>query len=426
MISKEPHTTFTLDNGMRVIHIPTHSNVAYCGMAIDAGTRDERADEQGIAHFCEHILFKGTRKRKAWHILNRMDSVGGDLNAYTNKEEIMVYAAFMKEHLDRAVELLADIVFNSTFPQHEINKEREVIIEEIKSYKDSPAELIFDEFEDIIFAHHPLGHGILGEPDAVRHFASEDAFRFSQRLFVPENTVFFVAGKYAPERVINTIKKHCAHLTSEVEDSLFRDGDTRGSVLHGNKWRLPLSDYFPQKITHHKKTHQAHVMIGCRAYPANDPKRIALYFLNNLIAGPGMNSILNLALREHTGLVYTVESALTNYTDTGTFSVYFGCEKQDVEKCTDIIMNEFRQLAETPLSSRRIQSALKQITGQIGVACDNMENYSLDTAKAFLHYNRFEGINDTLRHLRTLTPEQLQQVAGELFREDHLSMLIYR
>ena len=426
MINKEPHTTFTLDNGMRVIHILTHSDVAYCGIAIDAGTRDERADEHGMAHFCEHILFKGTRKRKAWHILNRMDSVGGDLNAYTNKEEIMVYAAFMKEHLDRAVELLADIVFNSTFPQHEINKEREVIIEEIKSYKDSPAELIFDEFEDIIFAHHPLGHGILGEPEAVRRYGSEDAFRFSQRLFVPENTVFFVAGKYAPERVVTTIRKHCVHLSAKVDDALLHDGDTRGSVLHGNKWRQPLSDYSPQKITRHKKTHQAHVMIGCRAYPSNDPKRIALYFLNNLIAGPGMNSILNLALREHTGLVYTVESALTNYTDTGTFSVYFGCEKQDVEKCIDIIMNEFRQLAEAPLSSRRIQAALKQITGQIGVACDNMENYALDTAKAFLHYNRFEGINDTLRHLRTLTPELLQQVADELFREDHLSMLIYR
>ena len=396
---------------------PTH--VAYCGIAIDAGTRNEQPSEQGMAHFCEHIMFKGTQKRRAWHILNRMEAVGGDLNAYTNKEETVVYAAFMKEHLARATELIADVVFNSTYPQHEIDKEAEVIVEEIESYNDTPSELIFDEFEDIIFKGHPLGHDILGTKEKVRSFRTEDAIQFTQRLYRPERMVFFVFGNYAFERVKKTAEKYLQNHSSR-------------STLHASPSTLHVSPSTfhasskGETIVRNKGTHQAHVMMGCPAYPSNDKKRVALYFLNNLIGGPGMNSILNIALREHHGLVYTVESSLTNYTDTATFAIYFGCDAEDVEKCLRIVRKELDKLMQTPLTKRQFEAAMKQIRGQIGVACDNFENYALDMAKSFLHYNKFEGVEDTFQHLNQLTPELLQEVAQDLFSEQNLTTLIFQ
>lgn len=396
---------------------PTH--VAYCGIAIDAGTRNEQPSEQGMAHFCEHIMFKGTQKRRAWHILNRMEAVGGDLNAYTNKEETVVYAAFMKEHLARATELIADVVFNSTYPQHEIDKEAEVIVEEIESYNDTPSELIFDEFEDIIFKGHPLGHDILGTKEKVRSFRTEDAIQFTQRLYRPERMVFFVFGNYTFERVKKTAEKylqnHSSRSTLHVSPS----------TLHASPSTFHASSK-GETIVRNKGTHQAHVMMGCPAYPSNDKKRVALYFLNNLIGGPGMNSILNIALREHHGLVYTVESSLTNYTDTATFAIYFGCDAEDVEKCLRIVRKELDKLMQTPLTKRQFEAAMKQIRGQIGVACDNFENYALDMAKSFLHYNKFEGVEDTFQHLNQLTPELLQEVAQDLFSEQNLTTLIFQ
>lgn len=417
--------TITLDNGLRVIHLPSPTDVVYCGLAIDAGSRDERDDEHGIAHFCEHLIFKGTRKRRSWHIINRMDSVGGDLNAYTNKEETVVYAAFTRPHFARAVELIADIVFHSTFPQHEIDKEVEVIAEEIESYNDSPAELIFDRFENMIYKDHPLGHDILGEAKRVRRFTTEDAFSFTRRYYRPENMVFFVFGHLPFSRVVQTVERFCGGLPEWGIDTLPDEGDTRGSVVRGDKWRRPLPEYLPVRLTENRSTHQAHVMLGGRAYPSNDERRIAMYFLNNLIAGPSMNTILNIALREHKGLVYTVESTLTNYTDTGTFGLYFGCDNGEVERCLAIIRKEFDKLIAAPMSQRRLQAALKQMEGQIHVACDNFESYALDMAKSFLHYNLFEGIDDTVAQISALTPELLQQTAKEMLSEDRLSVLVY-
>lgn len=415
----------TLDNGLRVIHLPSPTNVAYCGIAIDAGSRDERDSEHGIAHFCEHLLFKGTHKRKAWHIINRMDSVGGDLNAYTNKEETVIYAAFTKEHFSRAVELIADIVFQSAFPQHEIDKEVEVIAEEIESYNDSPSELIFDQFENLIYENHPLGHDILGKADRVRQFTTADALSFIRRYYRPENMVFFVFGHLPFSRVVSTVEKYCSSVPQWSLDGLLCDTDTHGSVFGGDKWRQPLQAYLPVKKRDSRATHQAHVMMGGRSYPSSDERRIAMYFLNNIIAGPSMNTMLNIALREHNGLVYTVESSLTNYTDTGTFGLYFGCDNKDVERCMDIIRKEFDKLISTPLTQRQMQAALKQMKGQILVACDNFESYALDMAKSFLHYNIFEGIDDTLSQLSALTPELVQQTAKEMLADESLSALVY-
>lgn len=421
----EKFNTYTLSNGLRIIHRTSPTDVAYCGMAIDAGTRDEEETEYGIAHFCEHMMFKGTKKRKAWHVLNRMEIVGGDLNAYTNKEETVVYAAFLKEHLARAVELISDVVFNSTYPQHEIDKEAEVIIDEIESYNDSPSELIFDQFENIIYNGHPLGHDILGTPERVRSYTTRDAIRFVRRMYRPQNMIFFVFGDFGFKQVVNIVKKHCGNIViNEPED--MPSGDTHGDVFTGNKWRQPLPEYVPKRVEENRGTHQAHVMLGCRAYPSDDERRIALYLLNNIIAGPGMNSCLNVALREHHGLVYTVESSLTNYTDTGTFGIYFGCDPKDVEQCIRIVRKELDRLMAAPMSTRRLQALLKQIKGQIGVACDNFENYALDMAKCFLHYNKFEGMEETFSRLSALTPEFICQVAKETFVAENISIIIYK
>ena len=409
-------SSYTFPNGLRLIHMPSPTDVAYCGMAIDAGTRDEEPSELGMAHFCEHMLFKGTQHRRAWHILNRMEAVGGDLNAYTTKEETFVYAAFMREHLERAVDLLLDVTFASTYPQHEIDKEAEVIVEEIDSYKDTPSELIFDDFENLLFAGHPLGHDILGTPERVRSFRTADALRFTRRLYRPERMVLFVFGKYDFKKVQTVISRQLnKHLSPSDNVS-----------IHFSRPIQPIQPIQPIHKTRTLHTHQAHVMMGCRGYSSDDKRRIALYFLNNLIGGPGMNSLLNVALREHKGLVYTVESTLTNYTDTSTFSIYFGCDPDDVERCIQIVRKELYRLAQQPLTTTRFQAAMKQTQGQIGVACDNFENYALDMAKSYLHYNRFENLDDTFRQLQRLTPQQLQQVAQELFTDDNLSVLIYQ
>ena len=412
----EQFSTHTFSNGLRLIHMPSPTDVAYCGMAIDAGTRDEEPSEQGMAHFCEHMLFKGTQHRRVWHILNRMEAVGGDLNAYTTKEETFVYAAFMRQHLSRAVQLLLDVVFNSTFPQHEIDKEVEVIAEEIESYKDTPSELIFDEFENLLFHQHPLGHDILGKAERVRQFSTEDALRFVRRLYRPERMVFFVFGRYDFHKVIQIVEKELNTIQP----------NEKSKVSPFTRSINSIPTIIPFKTVHNQHTHQAHVMMGCRGYASNDERRIALYFLNNLIGGPGMNSLLNVALREHKGLVYTVESTLTNYTDTATFSIYFGCDNDDIERCIQLVNKELHRLAEVPLTQHRFDAAIRQIRGQIGVACDNFENYALDMAKSYLHYHKYEDVNDTCRQLDKLTPQTLQNVAADLFLADNLSILIYQ
>ena len=405
------YSTHTLFNGLRIIHAPSPTNVTYCGFAVDAGTRDELPHEQGMAHFVEHLIFKGTTRRKPWHILNRMENVGGELNAYTNKEETMIYSAFLKEHFSRAVELLADIVFHSTYPQQEIDKEVEVIIDEIQSYDDSPSELIFDDFEELIFPSHPLGRNILGKPDLLRSFKSEDALHFVGRYYKPTNMVFFVLGDIDFKKVVRTVEKYTSDIPySEVE----------------NYKRIAPQAYKPAILNVHKDTHQAHVMIGGRGYSAYQDQRTGLYLLNNILGGPGMNSRLNVSLREKRGLVYTVESNLTSYTDTGTFCIYFGCDLDDADYCTELVYKELKKMRNKKLTTSQLAAAKKQIIGQIGVAGDNFENNSLDMAKCFLHYKKYEEKEEVFRRIQELTSSQLLDIANEMFAEDYLSVLSYR
>lgn len=400
----------TLPNGLRIIHAPSLSKVAYCGFAIDAGTRDEAENEQGMAHFVEHLVFKGTKKRKAWHILNRMENVGGDLNAYTNKEETVVYAAFLTEHFNRALELLTDIVFHSTFPQREIEKETEVIIDEIQSYKDTPSELIFDDFEDLIFRGHPLGRNILGEPDLLRTFRTEDVLSFTHRHYQPQNMVFFVLGNLDFKKVIRNIEQQM-------------NGIEGVQVEHK---RTPPSLYIPEKLVINKDTHQAHVMIGSRGYNAYDDKRTALYVLNNILGGPGMNSRLNVELRERRGLVYNVESNLTSYTDTGAFCIYFGTDTEDMNTCLGLTYKELKKIREKKMTTLQLAAAKKQLIGQIGVASDNNENNALGMGKTFLHYHKYESQESIFHRIEALTAQQLWEVANEMFAEENLSTLIYQ
>ena len=323
------YNTHTLDNGLRIIHLPSDSKVVYCGYQINAGTRNEEPGEEGLAHFCEHVTFKGTERRKAWHILNCLESVGGDLNAYTNKEGTVYYSAILKEHIARAVDLLSDIVFHSVYPQAEIDKEVEVICDEIESYNDSPAELIYDEFENILFKGSSLGHNILGTAEQVRSVTTEDALRFTRKLYRPDNAIFFAYGDIDFKKLVKLVGRALADddsgkLAEEDCHADFADdadfsGDTgfagdENSITTeksvssvksvGPKNYLSVGEEIAgQTIVMQKNTHQAHVMIGTRAYDVNDDRRMPLYLLNNILGGPGMNAKLNLALREHNGLV---------------------------------------------------------------------------------------------------------------------------
>ena len=420
------YNTYTLDNGLRIIHLPSDSKVVYCGYQINAGTRNEEPGEEGLAHFCEHVTFKGTERRKAWHILNCLESVGGDLNAYTNKEGTVYYSAILKEHIARAVDLLTDIVFHSVYPQAEIDKEVEVICDEIESYNDSPAELIYDEFENIIFKGSPLGHNILGTAEQVRSFKTEDALRFTRKLYRPNNAIFFAYGDIDFKKLLRLLKKSFLSEERRVKSEKFNspEAQTQFNIQHSTF--NTQHSFEGQTIVMQKNTHQAHVMIGTRAYDVNDSRRMPLYLLNNMLGGPGMNAKLNLALREHNGLVYTVESTMVAYGDTGIWSIYFGCDEHDVKRCLRLVRKELDKFMQKPLSEAQLKAAKKQIKGQIGVACDNRENFALDFGKSFLHYGWEKNVDRLYEQVDEITAEQIQAVAQELFDKDRLTTLIFR
>ena len=420
------YNTYTLDNGLRIIHLPSDSKVVYCGYQINAGTRNEEPGEEGLAHFCEHVTFKGTERRKAWHILNCLESVGGDLNAYTNKEGTVYYSAILKEHIARAVDLLTDIVFHSVYPQAEIDKEVEVICDEIESYNDSPAELIYDEFENIIFKGSPLGHNILGTAEQVRSFKTEDALRFTRKLYRPDNAIFFAYGDIDFKKLVRLLKKSFLSEERRVKSEKFNspEAQTQFNIQHSTF--NTQHSFEGQTIVMQKNTHQAHVMIGTRAYDVNDDRRMPLYLLNNMLGGPGMNAKLNLALREHNGLVYTVESTMVAYGDTGVWSIYFGCDEHDVKRCLRLVRKELDKFMQKPLSEAQLKAAKKQIKGQVGVACDNRENFALDFGKSFLHYGWEKNVDRLYEQVDEITAEQIQAVAQELFDKDRLTTLIFR
>lgn len=410
------YNLYQLANGLRIIHRPIESQVVYCGYQINAGTRDEQPGEEGLAHFCEHATFKGTSRRKAIDILKCLDGVGGDLNAFTNKEETVYHAAILRNHFPKAADLLTDMVFHSTYPKVEIEKEKEIICDEIESYNDSPAELIYDEFENMVFGGHQLGHSILGTSEQLRSYSHEDISRFAARHYRPDNAVFFAYGDLDFDKMAKTLEKATAGFpdrTPSMEDA-----------IASNMQSLP--EYKAREIVIENNTHQAHVMIGNRTYGAHDDRRTALYLLNNILGGPAMSARLNLSLRERNGLVYTVESAMTTYSDTGQWSVYFGCDKHDISKCCRLVTKELQRMIDKSLSSKQIETAKKQIKGQIAIACDNKESFALDFGKSFLHYGWLKDTDRLFAKIDQLTAYDIQQVAQEVFAADRLSTLIIK
>ena len=474
------YQTYTLSNGLRIICARSESEVAYCGIAVDAGTRDELPGEDGLAHFVEHLSFKGTLRRSARQIITRMESVGGDLNAFTDKEETVYYCTTLRQHLGRALELLLDITLCSTFPQQEVEREVEVVIDEIESYNDQPSELIYDEFESLLFPGHPLGRNILGSADPLRQFVSSDLQRFVRRLYRPERMVLFVYGRVDIEEVVRMVERSLftasppaqapspfppslrspiadARLaiapTLEHELALLRgEGEAEAekatsssSALRGEAEKATSSSSVlrgeVEKATSNspllgeglgvrlftvsRSTHQAHVMIGTRTFAATDPRYYALFLLNNLLGGPAMSSRLNTSLRERHGLVYSVESNMASYTDAGLWRVYFGCDHHDVKRCSRLVVRELKRLCDAPLSQRTLDAARRQMKGQLGIAWDNPESVAIGMAKRFLHYGTTLTMAQQMERLDALTPDILWQTAQDILSPDGMTMLAF-
>ena len=417
----------TLSNGLRIVHKHSDSAVGYCGFMVDCGSRNELSPElYGIVHFIEHIIFKGTKNRDSWHINNRMESVGGELNAFTTKEETTFYAAFLHEDFSRACELLCDLVCNATAPQHELEHEQDVVIEEIESYLDTPTELIFDEFENRVFASHPLGHNILGSEATVHGFDSKRCLDFIDQHYTPDRMVFFSYGKTPFNRVINTVERFfhneraargsASNTPATLSTKISTDVDNSSAVIN--------SIQNPEIIVH--DTHQAHVIIGARSYHIGSPKSAALAIINNLLGGPGMNSRLNRELREKRGLVYTVEGNISNDTDSGYQSIYFGCDPHDMRRCIDLCHNQLRKMYDTKMSPKQLQAAQKQLKGHIGVATANMENMAIAMAKNILRLGKVETIEETCARIDNVTCLQIQEVAYEVFAPEKLHCVVIR
>lgn len=400
---------FTLPNGLRVVHKPMDSAVSYCGFFIDTGTRDEKPNEHGIAHFIEHMLFKGTHKRKAYHIVNRMESVGGELNAYTNKEETVIYSIFLEPHFERAVELISDLVFNSEFPMTEIEKEAEVIIDEIHSYEDSPSDLIYDEFENLIYSGSELGHNILGTPESILTFDTEKVKNFVSEHYSPSNIVFFSLGKTNFSKIERIAKKYFGEIN---------DCNTKPIRLQ------PQAEVACHK-SEDKGTNQSHVIIGSYSYSIENPRKRILQLLNNILGGPGMNSRLNISLREKHGYVYGVESSSTYYTDTGLSTIYFGCDVKNRDRCINLVYKELKKLKDTALTSSQLYAVQKQFKGQIGISNDNKENLALSLGKSILRMNNFYTLDQIFKQVDSITSRQLLDVANEIYDENRLFSLIY-
>lgn len=402
--------SLTLNNGLRVVYAPSPTNTVYLGLALDAGTRDEKDGESGMAHFAEHLSFKGTDKRTSRQIITYMESVGGDLNAFTGKEETVYYCTCQKEHFSRAMDLLFDVVFHSKYPQEEMDKEVEVVIDEIESYNDSPSELIYDDFEAMLFQGHPLGRSILGNAERLRAYKTEDVQNYTSRLYVPSNAVLFVYGNVSEKEILRRIPDD---VLSEAGQRIVTD-------------ETILRPYAPQSKVIEKNTHQAHIMMGARAFGGMHPKHLALFLANNILGGPGLSSRLNLALREKRGLVYTVESTLTTYTDTGVWAIYFGCDHHDAEKCKRIVKRELQRLCDAPLSEKALNAAKRQIIGQIALSYDNFESVAIGMGKRMLHYGRTQTKEQFIARIQALTAEQVWDAAREIFNPENLTILEYR
>ena len=421
------NSQFSIANGIRVLHLADSMPISYVGVAIDTGTRDELPNESGMAHFVEHLLFKGTKRRRAWHIINWLESVGGQLDAYTTKEETYIYATVPTEYTERAIELLADIILNSTFPENEIEKERDVVLDEIQSYNDSPSELIYDEFEELLFPHDPIGRNILGTEQSLETFNSERIQAFVRRNYTPDRMVVFAMGNIKFDWLLKKVEKYFAPYSPPVLGGRAVGGG--GSQLSTFNFQLSTRQtpqpYTPAHRTTPRDTYQAHCIIGNRGIAMNTEERLTMLLLNNILGGPNMSSRLNLALRERNGLCYTIESNVTNYTDTGVWNIYFGCDPRNLAKAKRLCMQQLDLLCTKPLNDKQLATAKRQLRGQVLIGNQNKENLILGLSKAYLHGLELKTDNEHFRFIDSLTANDLQQLAQRIFNPNQLSSLTY-
>lgn len=405
----ENYTTHTLENGLRIIHMKQESSVSYCGVIVDVGSRDEKEDEYGMAHFIEHMLFKGTDKRRSAQIINRLEDVGGELNAYTSKEETVVYAGFLNEYTERTIELISDLIQHSTFPQSEVDKEILVILDEINSYNDSPSELIYDDFEEMLFNSNPMAHNVLGRRENLNNFTTEKAKAFYKQFYQPENMVFFSLGNTDFKKIVKWVEKYFQ----------FKQNGSENHVRVVPKYEKS------ETLVIKKDTFQAHCLMGARSYNIHHKDRISLYLLNNILGGPGMNSRLNLSLREKNGLVYNVESTVQTFTDCGWWGIYFGSDPENADKCERLIRKELIKLCENLISDVKLKKYKLQLLGQLAIASENKESVALSLGKSYLRYGKYDSNEQVRKNIEAITAEKLQEVAHEIFDTEKLTVLKY-
>ncbi len=401
--------THTLKNGIRIIHYQTDSPVSHLGVLINTGSRDEKEDEHGLAHFIEHSVFKGTKKRRAYHVLSRIEDVGGELNAYTTKEETALYSTFLNQDYERAAELLSDILFNSVYPQKELNREKEVINEEINSYKDSPSELIFDEFEELVFDGHPIARNILGTSANINRFNRDFILRFVEKNYHTDQMVISSVGNLTYEKLVRVSEKYFGAAESKIR----------------LEKRKPFDNYIPEYRTLVKDTFQTHCVLGNIAHDIKHPMRNVMVLLNNIVGGPAMNSRLNLALRERKGMAYNIESGYTAYTDTGLFNVYFGTDKENFDKALALVKKEFKLLRDVKLGDVQLSKAKKQLMGQIAISTESHDDLMLAIGKSYMLFNRVDPLRVVFKKIEEITAGQVLEVANQIFDESKLSTLVY-
>lgn len=399
-----------LPNGIRIVHqeIP-HTRLVHCGFVLNIGSRDESKEQEGLAHFWEHMAFKGTKKRKAFHIINRLESLGGELNAYTTKEKVCFYASLLKDHFGKAAELLYDITFHSTFPKKQIEKERQVILEEMSMYRDSPEDSIQDDFDELVFEGHALGRNILGNEETVKSFGQEDFFDFISTRFDTTQIVFSVVGNVSFKKVLQ-----------QMEGILAEIPPKRSLYI-----RSGFHTYQAKTKTLEKDITQAHCAIGKPAYSMYDPRRFQLYLLNNILGGPSMNSRLNLALREKHGYVYSVESNYQAYSDTGFIGVFFGTEPGTAGKAKKLVLHEMEKLRTRKMGSLQLHMAKEQAIGQMAMAEENYAALMLVFGKNLLDKGRIDSLDTIFGIIRETTAEDILTIANEALDPNQLSYLNY-
>lgn len=403
------YNVHTLPNGIRLLHVPSASAISHACILINSGSRDEAEQESGLAHFIEHLIFKRTEKRSTNQILNRLESVGADLNAYTTKEYTCIHASFLNPYLERTLELFNDIVFHSTFPEEELDKEKSVILDEIASYLDQPEEAIYDDFEDLVFASHPLGRNILGTTESVEKLSREDIHSFMKRNYHTDKIVIAVLGNYSLDKVVRIGSKYYGDIL-ENSHSLARVAPEKAPVV---------------EIVSNKPISQAHVVLGMQAYSLHHPYKTGLLLLNNLLGGTGMSSILNLQIREKHGIAYTIETGYSPLSDTGIFTLYFGTDKEKTDRALKLIYKEFDKLKAHPLTENQLQKAKNKFIGQIALGEENRIGLIISMAKSLMDYNTIDDLQTVFKKIQAVTTSDMAEISNEILDQSNLSALTF-